>query len=202
MQSNLQSIYRAKKAYKAEIVKLENEKSTYAAEYRMKEAQERWKVFINAVARDRGSIMNSLDNMLESAMSRRDLIDFEDLRLLNALKAIEVVGDSLSVESINKIVSQFNGDQANLQLLQEALTRAGTVHMDVINSMIYNPVMEFHQVATSVYGILDPNNLGSINEAAREIAKLAKFEGFTFNTEIDPDGTVNAMRKAAGLAVD
>jgi len=202
MQVHLKEIYQYKLRYKRDLKEHEKTQAVYRDEVYQKGFTDIRENFINAITGKRGVILNELDSMFESVTKRHELLDLEDVKISNALKIIEAAGSKITLENIKKLVSQFEGDQAGLQILKQALEGVDALPLQIVNNMVYEPVTAFHKAKEVVWGELNPYHLGSINLAAYEIARLAKFEGFEFNTNIDPDSLIDAVRKGAGLQVD
>lgn len=199
MQVYLRAIWQIKEKYKTNLARLEKVKDLYKQEVYDQALTEIRQTVIDDVEVQRDAILDSLDSMLDLVIERHALLDLEDVKISNALKIIQSAGGKITLENIKKLITPFEGDQASLQILKQALEGVGAQPLQVVNDMVYEPVFAFHVTKDKVFGEMNPRQLGSINQAAKAIAKLAKYEGFEFDTFIDPYADIEALRKGAGL---
>lgn len=200
MQEYLQAIYSVKAKYKNNLAEVDKMKGVYQDDVCDQALADAKRLFSDDVNYFKNSILESLNSMEQSVAKRHELLDLEDDKLGNALKIIQTAGSNITDDSIKKILSQFIGDQSSLRVLKQSLMSSGASPSELLDSVIYEPVSTFHSVRNEVEGYLNPLQFVSVNQAARQIQKIAKYEGFEFNADIDPNSVTEVTRAAAGLS--
>ena len=199
MQESLQAVYSTKTKYKSDLAQVDKMKGIYQQEVCDQALADTKRLFSENVNFFKDSILKSLDSMEQSVTKRHELLDLEDVKLSNALKIIQTAGSNITDDNIKNILNQFVGDQAGLRVLKQSLAGAGAKSSALLESVVYEPVSMFHDVRNAIEWHLNASQLVSVNQVAHQIEKLAKYEGFEFKTDIDPDSATEAFRAAAGL---
>lgn len=200
MQESLRAIYLAKAKYKKDLAEVDKMRGVYQDDVCDQALADAKRLFNDDVNFFKKGLFESFDSMEQAVAKRHEMLDLEDVKLSNALKIIQTAGSNITHDNVKMILSQFVGDQAGLRVLKESLAGTGAKFTELLDGVVYEPASVFHSVRSEAEGHLNPSQLVSVNQAARQLAKLAKYEGFEFNTDIDPDGTTDAFRAAVGLS--
>ena len=132
------------------------------------------------------------------AVAKHAKINLESPALTNALKLIESSGSGMDFSTVKKLNEQFKSDQSSLRVLQTAYKKNGVVSNAGIDGLIYEPDSTFENLRKQSFDAFVGDG-GSLNHLSNAINKVAALEGVDFPVQIDPTGSIDAMRQAAGL---
>lgn len=118
--------------------------------------------------------------------------------LSNALRLIELGGQELGYENITKINQTFQYNQPALRALQSVYKNRGLKFDGGIEKMLYNVDDAFNRVRQAADATFKQQGAG-INSFASQLAKIAKYEGYEFEGNPDPDGFSDGLARGAGL---
>jgi hypothetical protein len=128
-------------------------------------------------------------------------LDLSDSKLANAASLIKSIGPELDFDSVSRINERFAHDQPSLRVLKAAYRSANVIGDGGLDRQLYDIEGTLNKIdrlgETAFLGG------GSLNQYAAEVKKLAALEGHeqVINSMPDEQGSIDVMRKAAGLPV-
>lgn len=134
-----------------------------------------------------------LENLRKLLAARDEVLDLTNPAFQTALTLIQAVGEP-SLEQAAQINENFKYDQKALQAIFSAY---GKKDLGGIGKMIYNR----DEVIDGLKELANDCTVkeGSVNFFASRLAKLAAIEGVELVANPDDRGTMEAMRRGAGL---
>jgi len=128
-------------------------------------------------------------------------LDLSDSKLANAASLIKSIGPELDFDSVSRINERFAHDQPSLRVLKAAYRSAGVIGDGGISEKLYDiegTLSKIEQLSETAF-----LSGGSLNQYASAAAALAEREGHkgVINSMPDEQGSIDVMRKAAGLPV-
>lgn len=191
----LKSATAAKDEYRKQMGILKDQEKTYAPDY----LAEQKKLARNDMAvKHQGDYENltvALEKLKDALFEYGGQLDLSNVALTNALKVIEMGGKELSAETIRGLNAQFSDNQAALRMLQSVYKAQGVVYDGGLDKQIYDVESVVHRASDYAYVALQQD--GSLNALAGAIGKIARMEGYEFDTLPDPAGLEAALSAAA-----
>lgn len=188
----------AKQEYKQALAKLQAQKNTYTDEYITGETQNIKQKYATALAGMYPELEKDIDSLHTSIQQIQSELDLSDPAWPNALKMIEL--GVQNAETVVKINESFKHSQPALRVLQEVYRRQNVAYDGGIDKMVYDVDGSFDKLkALAKSTFIDQTT--SITRFATEAAKIAKFEGFQFEANPDPDAFGEAVFRGAGLSM-
>lgn len=124
----------------------------------------------------------------------------ERAALNETVSIIKNVGSGLKGEAVQILNADFDNNQPALKILQQAYKAAGVVYDGGLDKKIYS--------VENLLGELDKHARGALlqdgfwSAFTENVEKLATFESFHFKPTDDPERTLEAMFRGAGLPVE
>lgn len=194
----IEQAVKVKNSYRARMAELNSDSmSLYSADYKAKLKEEARQALTTVNAELYASLTPKLEDLKAALEESHAYFDLENPALTNALNLISLGGASLDAETVNKINSQFH-DQASLRVLQGIYKAQGVLYDGGLDKQIYDVETSLQDVSTRSYNALMLPG-GSLNNMASAVGKIAKLEGYDFETLPDPEGFDEAARFGAGL---
>lgn len=190
-----------KAAYRARMAELETDlmKNTYTPDHIEQLRQDAMRGMNEKNAALHAEFIPVLEKFRDNLSESHAIFDMSDSALTNALKLIEMGGNDLGFENIQRINNQFQFNQPALRVLQSVYKSRGVTYDGGIDRQIYNLNDAIQAIGERAEVALLAG--GSLNNLSSAIGKVAKLEGFDFAEELpDPLGFDEAARRGAGLA--
>lgn len=139
-------------------------------------------------------IEERLENLRKLLVMRDETLDLSNPALSTALTLIQAAGGEPSHDQAVSINQNFKHDQQALRAIYSAY---GRKDIGGIVKMMYNP----DEVIAELKKLADDCTIreGSVNFFASRLAKFAAIEGVELIANPDDRGTMEAMRRGAGL---
>jgi hypothetical protein len=192
-----------KEDYRKKLSTLETQKNTYSGEYLEKQRAEAEQAMKNSLQGLHNEFTGQAEKLFTALTELNNSLDLTDPKLTTALNLINTIGSGLvgsdfETSTIDKINSQFAGDQSALKILRSAYQAKNIPFTQDLDAQIYNLTDAIHQITLRADAAFLQGQ--SINALAGIESKYAALEGFTdFEKLPDPTGFDEAMRAGAGL---
>lgn len=197
LEKALKKAVAARQTHKSELAKLEAQTDTYSSEY-IENQKSRLKNEMLAVKQSQHEeIAELLEGLKEKAEEKHSSLNLDSMEYQAALKTIELAGSELDAETVRKINNIFKGNMSVLKALKSVYKAQGISYTGGIDDFIYDIPSTYEGLRKISYESIVQD--GSINRLARSISKVAESEGYEFPTMVDEAGSIEAMRKSAGL---
>lgn len=202
-------VVQAKEAYRARLVALDNQRTTYHPDELAKQKAKAQETYNQARLEAYNGLTVRLDELKAAINERHAALDLEDPNWQNALAMIELLGggtngeypESLTTngEIIRKINASFAYNQPALKALHQIYKARQFSYDGDIDKQIYDIESAFADLQKICMGTFKQEGY-SINKFAFEVGKIADLEGMTdFNKQPDPQGMIENLRYSAGL---
>jgi len=188
-------------AHRTRTSQLQQQKDVYQADH-LKEMMDKADSDARGkVASMHSSLKGHHETLKKALLENNAELDLSNAALANAASLIKSIGKELDFDSVTRINSTFAHDQPSLKVLKAAYKSAGVIGDGGIDRQLYDISSALEKIdrlgETAYLGG------GSLNQYASEVKKLAALEGHEqfINSMPDEQGSVELMRKAAGLPV-
>lgn len=200
IEAQIRGVVQAKQAYKKSLAEL-GELSYYTPEHLETRKIELRLVYYQARGKAYEKISAALDELRTAIEEKHNTLDLASPEFSNALRLIEIGGDTLDYQTIGQINSAFAHDQPALRALQTIYKARGIENDGGIDGMIYEIEPAFKKLQETAELVLIREGGPTIGTLARAVGEIAGLEGVSFDTSPDPDALAEAMNIGAGLAV-
>ncbi|MDL1909868.1 hypothetical protein FBQ81_04105 [Chloroflexi bacterium CFX6] len=200
IEAQIRGVVTAKQTYKADLAKL-GELSYYTPEHLETRKIELRLAYDQARGKAYEKISASLDELRAALEEKHGTLDLASPEWTNALRLIEIGGDTLDYQTIGQINSAFAHDQPALRALQTIYKARGIENDGGIAKMIYEIEPSFKRLQETAELVLIREGGPTIGTLARAVGEIAGLEGVSFDTSPDPDALQEAVNIGAGLAV-
>ncbi len=197
LEKALKKAVAARQTHKSELAKLDAQTDTYSSEYIEQKKRQLKDEMLAIKQSQHEEIAELLEGLKEKAEEKHGSLSLDSLEYQAALKTIEMAGSELDAETVRKINNIFKGNMSVLKVLRSVYKAQGISYTGGIDDYIYDTPTAYEDLRKASYQAVVQD--GSLNALARTISKVAESEGFEFPTMVDEAGSVEAMRRAAGL---
>jgi beta-phosphoglucomutase-like phosphatase (HAD superfamily) len=196
---SLKKAAEAKQAYKAALSELKKYDDVYTPgelQARKEKALQEYRAKLTAT---HAEVLPKLEELQNTLQEKHSYLDLNNPAWANALKLIEVSGGNLEADTIRQINAGFAGDVPAMKALQAVYKANGVLSDGGLEKNIYNVESTFEKLQNQARQTFVTQE-GSLNYFAGNVGKVARLEGYDFETSPDPDGFAEAVARGAGLA--